>query len=164
MAISFISNAPLAGLMVRLDRASKSYIETLMMTGKSRDLDVTIALAMVMSSLVDLPSKGDDVEEFWKSQAAAPASDFVNAINNLMPVDYRQALELARKLFVQRYEAATMPFKGFSVSRREGVAAVYGMTKHIPDNVLCAFNECSRNICQHYDALSSVCEALCDKE
>lgn len=154
----------MAGLLVRLDRTSQSYINTLVTTGSSRDLDVTIALAMLMSAMVDIPTNDDDIEEYWRSQASAPATDFVNAVNNLMPVDYRQALELARKLFVQRYEAATMPFKGFSVTRREGVAAVFGLTKHIPENILCRLNECSRSICQHYDALSAICESLCTKE
>lgn len=145
------------GLLFKLDPDTVSYINQLIASGRSRDLEVTIAVAMVASTLLDVPSRPvEDPASYYKSQAGVSAINFVNAVNGVMIIDFRVALDLCSKFFAQRYENAAMPFQSFSVEATEGVACLFGLTKHIPAYVLECMQKNSKAIVRHFYALDAI--------
>jgi len=149
--------SPVNGLMFKLNQETVAYINQLVASGRSRDLEVTIALAMVASTLLAVPSSPvPDPEAYYRSQAGVASIDLVSSVNSMMSVDYRLALELCHKLFAQRYEMAAMPFQSFSIECNEGVECLFGLTKHLPAFVLECMCKNSKTIVRHYRALEAV--------
>lgn len=145
------------GLMYKLDPSTVSYINQLIASGRSRDLEVTIAVAMVASTLLTVPAQPvEDPAAYFKSQAGVSAINLVNSINGVMIIDYRLAMDLCGKLFAQRYENAAMPFQSFSIEATEGVQCLFGLTKHIPAYVLECMQKNSRNIVRHFRAIEAI--------
>ena len=152
-----MSSPSSAGLMFKLSQETTAYVNQMVASGRSRDLEVTIALAMVASTLLTVPSGPvPDPEAYYRTQAGVLSINMVNAVNGMMSVDYRLALELCHKLYAQRYEMATMPFQSFSVECSEGTSCLFGLTKHLPAFVLECMNANSKTIVRHYRALEAI--------
>lgn len=148
---------------VRLPGSTTNYLNQLTMSGRSRDLTVTIAVAMVASTMVPC-AEGDDPLQTFGSQAAAPALDFINMVNSIAPIDFRQAMELMRCFYVQRYEAYKCPFEATTPTDKEGIASVFGLSKHLPTNVLEILNCQARTVMSHYCELKEVARVVLNKE
>lgn len=149
------------GLLYKLDPSITNYIQNLTATGRSRSLDVTIAVAMVASTLLSIPSSPvEDPEAYYQSQAGSLSINFVNAVNGIVPVDFRYILDLTRKFFAQRYEAATMPFQAMTNIGKYGIDNIFGLTKHIPENVLAHMCECDKDIIRHFHMFNQIKCAL----
>lgn len=127
---------------IRLSTEESSFISQLAMSGRSRDLPTAIALAIAACRDIALP--GGDVhspEEYFLQQVGVTASDAISVINELVPVDYRTAIEQAKNLYLIRYEMAQKPFANFGVSRQCGLSSIFGLTAHLPNDVI----ECIKN-------------------
>lgn len=148
---------------IKLSPAQNAYLNQLTSSGRSRELPVTIAIGMVISSLIPNAQDCEPLNTFG-SQAALPALDFLNAINTITPVDFRQAMELARNFYVQRHEAYSCPFHAFTPSAKEGICSLFGLTKHIPANVLEVMNCDSITITRHFMEMRDIACALAKTE
>lgn len=147
----------------KLPASSTSYLNQLTASGRSRDLTVTIAVAMVASTMVPNAETDDPLQTFG-SQAAVPALDFINMVNSIAPIDFRQAMELMRNFYVQRQEAFRCPFFASTPTNKEGLAAVFGLSKHIPTNVLEVLNNESRSVMVHYCEFAEVARVVLKKD
>lgn len=148
-----------SGVLFRLKGEQSGYITAIASSGKGRDIAVTIAMAMVASTLIKLPTDTlPDINEFMNANGHEDALDFVDAVNRLVPLDTPNILSLTEKLYKARYEAALMPFQAFSVDQKYGISSIFGLSKHIPENILKCMQDNAYEITRYYDRL---CEVLC---
>lgn len=152
-----IYNGP--SLLFRLKGDQSSYITAIASSGKGRDITVTIAMAMVASTLIKLPTDiTPDINSFMNANGYEEALDFIDVVNKLVPIDTAIIMSLTEKLYKARYEAAYMPFQAFSIDQKQGIACIFGLSKHIPENILDKMQNNAFEITTYYDRL---CEVLC---
>ena len=121
----------------RLSKSNSAFVTQLAMVGKTRDLVTAVALAIAVNRFADLPGGSiDSPEEYFQQQAGLNAADAINIINEMVPVDYKTALETAKDLYLIRYELAQRPFSAFGYDLSKGIAAIFGLNNHLPPNIL----------------------------
>lgn len=125
----------------RLKPSSSAFLTQMAASGRGRDLTTSIALAMVASELAKFPAgEIESPETYFTENAGTCSAEVVNTINELVPVDYRCALELAKNLFLIRYEMAYRPFQALGYDRSLGIRSIFGLSAHLSNDVL----ECIR--------------------
>lgn len=131
----------------RLSQSNSSYLSQLMATGKSRTQITSIALAMLMVHLTPLP--GGEIESpaaFFMENGGVAAAELIGTINNMAPVNCRQTIDLAKQLYLIRYEMANCPFSAFGYDRKEGIESIFGLKAHLGDDVLKVMRESAQEI------------------
>lgn len=147
--------------MFRLKPDQSGYITAISGAGKGRDLCVTIAISMVASTLICLPTDvTPDINVFMNANGYETAMDFVDAVNSLVPVDTPNIMSLTEKLYKSRYEAALMPFQAFSIDQSKGLACIFGLNKHIPEHILDCMRDNACEITRYYDRMQEVLGCL----
>lgn len=147
--------------MFRLSDKASAYVTQHAAAGKSRELPVTIALAMAACQLVSLPGGDvDSPEEYFLSNAGVIAAEAIESVNEIMPVNFKQALELTKNLYLVRYELAQKPFKAFGYTYEEGLASLFGLNNHLPEDVLHCMRTFARDIIYNFNQLNIVIESI----
>ena len=121
----------------RLSRDSSSFLTQLSSTANGRSLPIAVALAIACNRSVQLP--GGDLEspeKYFLEQSGVDMATVVGVINEIAPVDYRTTLELAKNLFLVRYELAQKPFAAFGANYTSGIAAIFGLSTHISADII----------------------------
>lgn len=150
-------------LQFRLSPVSRQYLTHLAATGANRNPAVTVALGMVASAFAPTPAdRIDSPESYFRTQAGVPAMEFINAINEICPVDYNNALEAARNLFIWRYETASNPFgniAGYSHGC-DGIVPLLGLSKHLPPDLIQVMQTQAPEVARHFEQLQTIACAL----
>lgn len=146
---------------LRLNESSSAYLTQLSAAGRTRDLPVTIALAMAACSLVSLPGGNlESPEDYFLTNGGTIAAEAIEAVNEIIPVDFRTALTLAKDLFLIRYEAAQRPFQAFGYDFDNGLATVFGLNAHLPQNVVDIIAKDAREVIKHFNRLTSIIASI----
>lgn len=143
---------------------SNSYLTALAANRQSRSIEVAISLAMVMSSKAQIPGSAiDSPVAYFNGQAGLAGMKFLNTINEITPVDFRRAREIAIQMFTQRYEAAYMPFAEMAPIHTDGCNGLwrlYKYDKHFSLDVLQVMEKCADNIVRHYNAFKKIADEM----
>ena len=147
--------------MFRLTEKTTAWVSQMAASGKSKDLPVTIGLAMTACAMATLPGGNiDSPEEFFLTNAGVAAADAVDIINELMPVDYKFAMTLAKDLYLVRYELAMRPFQALGYDFDKGLATIFGLNAHIPANVLECIRHSARDIINSFEHFNRIVESI----
>lgn len=121
----------------RMSQASSAFITQLSSGSRGRELVTSIALAMAVCEMSALPAgEVQDPQTHFLTQAGVCGAEAVGIINELVPVDYAIALDIAKGLYLARYELAVKPFAAFGYKLSDGVPSLLGLKNHLPDNVI----------------------------
>lgn len=121
----------------RLKPSASAFVTYLASSGRGRDLTTTIALAMVACEMTKFPAgEVESPDAYFTDNAAITAAEAINVINELVPVDYRLALKLAKDMFLIRYESAYRPYKALGYDRSKGIRSIFGLSAHLSNDVL----------------------------
>lgn len=121
----------------RLSQANSAFINQLLVSGRGKELPTTIALAMFAAAKADLPGGTvESPEAYFMENVGANSAEAINTLNEIVPVDYRRAIDLARKIYLLRYELAVKPFHAFGYNLTEGINSIFGLCAHLPEDVL----------------------------
>lgn len=145
----------------RLSQSNSAYISQMLAAAKGRDLTTTIALAMVVCKLTPLPGGVvESPESFFNENGGVSGAEAIGVLNNLVPVDYKGALEIGRNLYLVRYELATCPFNAFGYDRSKGIASVFGLNAHLSKDVLNCIRENGQEITTKYEKFLEIVNQL----
>lgn len=123
----------------RLSSSNSAWMNQMLMSGRSRQAAISFALAMAVNKMSDLPAgrlADDNAGEYFLNQAGIAGSTVAGVINELMPVDIREVLRLAKSLYTNRYEQAYRPYEEFGVNRSKGIASIFGLNYHFSEDTL----------------------------
>lgn len=144
----------------RLCASNAAYISQMSVSGRSRDLPTAIGLAIACNRLITLPGQVDSPESYYAQQGGMDTADAISLLNEIMPVDYKTALKVSLDLFLVRYELSVKPFEAFGIGREHGLASIFGLTAHLPPNVLDCMRDHAREITDRADRFTSIIAEL----
>ncbi len=140
----------------RLKPATSGWVSQMAASGRSRQLYMAIALAMVANKMSDLPNgklEGQGAQEYFLQQAGVSGAEVIGIINELMPVDHRAAASIAQNFYANRYENAFCPYTEFGANREKGLAAIFGLNCHFSEDVLDCMRKHGYEITNAYEYL-----------
>ena len=141
----------------RLCAGNSEFINTMLISQRGRELPTTIALAMLVAGGITLPGgEIESPEAYFTQTASALGLEFLGVLNEVLPVDYRRAIEIAKGLFLTRYEIATCPFNAFGVVRTHGLASIFGLNAHLGEDVLDCMRANGQRITDLYDRFKTI--------
>lgn len=121
----------------KLSKGSSAFITQLVTSSRASELPTTIALAIAVSKTAMLPAGAvESIETYFMDQAGRQAAEAIGVVNELVPVNYRLAIDIAKQLYHIRYETSAMPFRAMGYDMADGIAALFGLSKHLSKDVL----------------------------
>lgn len=145
----------------RLTNGNSSFINSMMVSGRGKELSTSIALAMYVSGTVSLPGgEIESPETYFDENGATLGTEFLGTLNELVPIDYRCALDIAKRLYLTRYEIAQCPYTAFGVDRRNGVYSVFGLNNHLSPEVLNCLSTHGQVITDLYSRFKDIASEL----
>ncbi len=147
--------------MFRLSDKNSAFITQTNASGKGKSLTMTIALAMTACAMVSLPGGNvDSPEEYFLSNAGVIAAEAIETVNQILPVDYKTAMTLAKDLYLIRYEQAMRPFSALGYDYDDGLSTLFGLNAHLPTNVIECIRKDARVIIKNIDRLKSIIDSI----
>lgn len=145
----------------RLNEKTSAWVTQMTAAGKSKELPVTIALAMNVCAMASLPGgEVDSPEEYFLTNSSVLGADALEIINEIMPVDYKLTMTLAKALYLVRYELAVRPFQALGYDFDKGLATMFGLNAHIPTDVLECIRHHAREIIKNKEHFNSLIASI----
>jgi hypothetical protein len=90
--------------ITKLSKDSRDFISILSLTGKSKDLQTSLALARVIAFDLTLPTAPvDSINSFYISQHKLEVENIISTINEIILVDIKTVLDYVSKFYSLRY-------------------------------------------------------------
>ena len=126
-----------AQAMFRLSRDNSAFLTQLSAGVLGRSLGIAVALAVACNRSVTLP--GGDLEspeKYFMEHSGVDMAEAVSVINEITPVDFKTVLDVAKNLYLVRYELAQKPFMAFGSGQVSGIAGIFGLSAHVAPCIL----------------------------
>lgn len=119
---------------------------------------MTIGVAMAIRDMIPMPSGQIDqtAGEYFDTQASQEASEVLNTLNEMMPVNLSLVISVAKGFFMVHFENANRPFKAFGYEHKHGIKTLFGLNAHFSGEILKAMEENSSEIILRYDRVKSI--------
>ena len=123
--------------ITRLAQTNQSFLIDLAVKNRARSVETSIAIAKVLASKVMVPTTAVLVPaNFFRTEAGIDIAKVLNAINEIVPVDFGSILDLALKFWLIRYDAVHGDGMPYFTNSKCGTHDFFRMTKNLDEATL----------------------------
>lgn len=128
--------------ITKLSKDSRDFISELSLSGRSKELQTSLAVARVLANDIPLPSAPvESITSFYSFQCRINVEDILNTINEICLLDVSTVLDYTIKFYKLRYDTCNPNKTIVALNKETAIVDFFGISSVIDDVAIKAISE-----------------------